>query len=481
MKRRNTEKDNEKDKRSDNSYDSDDYDDSSDESYSRPPKKIKLDQTNNTKLNKIREKIKDREISYDQILKANLPEDDTIWFIEHLDILANLDKYTEEYYKMKTNIFNRYKELQKNQINKELYDKIKNIVSIDEDILNKIYNSKHSEYIKAILYKKYKSIQDLDKTDEYFKVIEWIETVLEIPTDIKLLKNSKSEDVGNMIVKLKETLNSKLYGLEKVKERILEFYCAMINNPFYKKKFIALVGPPGVGKTMLAKSIAESMDLPYDQISFGSIKDASVLTGHSSTYIGARPGIFVNILKKSKVMNPIVLLDEIDKISHSPEGMSINSVLLHVLDNSQNKRFQDMYMPEVHLDLSNMFFILALNNLDNVDPILKDRIHVININGYELEEKIKIGKKFILPKVLDNLMFDKDDIIINDKCMMQIISKKCQHEFGVRELEKSISTICEKINVLKHIKNSSKIKLSYDIHNLKFPYELTEKNINELL
>ena len=454
----------------------------SEEMYIHPPKRMKLDNQNlNSKLVTHREKIKEREITYEKILKADFQEDDTIWFIEHLDILENLEKYTEEYYKLKTVIYTKYKDLQKNQINKELYDKIKNIVSIDEDILNKIYNSKHTDYIKAILYKKYKSIQDLDKSDEYFKIIDWIDTVLEIPNSIKVLKSDKEKDIGNMILKLKDTLNSKLYGLEKVKERILEFYCAMINNPFYKKKFIALVGPPGVGKTMLAQSIAESMNLPYEQISFGSIKDASVLTGHSSTYIGARPGIFVNILKKSKVLNPVVLLDEIDKITHSSEGMSINSVLLHVLDNSQNKRFQDMYMPEVHLDLSNMFFILALNNLDNVDPILKDRIHVINIEGYTLEEKIIIGKKFILPKVLDNLTFNKNEIIINDKCMMQIITKKCHHEFGVRELEKAISTICEKINFLKYTKNSLDIKLSYNIANLSFPYEITEKNINDLL
>ena len=464
------------------SDDSDDFDfNSFDEELEN--RKPKLTSALETKLKNYRNIIKEKTITYDKILKAKLSEDETIWFIEYLDILDNLDKYTEEYYKIKTLIYNKYKEIQKEKINQELLDKIKKIVSLDEDLLNKIYHSKHSDYIKAILYKKFKSIQELDKTDEYFKVIDWIDNVLEIPTEIIQIREDtgNKKEITDMIINLKNTLNSKLYGLDNVKERILEFYCAMINNPFYKKKFIALVGPPGVGKTMLAKSIAESMNLPYDQLSFGSIKDASVLTGHSSTYIGSRPGLFVNILKKTKVLNPVILLDEIDKINHSQEGLSINSVLLHILDNTQNKRFQDMYMPEIHLDLSNIFFILALNNLDNVDPILKDRIHVIKIDGYNLEEKIKIGKKFILPKVLENLMFKKNDIIINDKTMMKIISKKCHHEHGVRELEKSISTICEKINVLKYIKDSSNIQLSYKINNLKFPYEITETDVETFL
>jgi ATP-dependent Lon protease len=437
----------------------------SDEIYK--PKKSK-------KLNNFREKIKERIITHEKVVTANFAEEETIWLIEHLDILDNLDEYTEEYYKMKTQIYEKYKNLQKEKLNKDIIEKIKNNDS--DDILNKIYKSGHPDNIKSILYKKFKA-HELDKSDEYFKVIEWIETILELPTNIKYLGDNK-ENISDMIVKLKNTLDSKLFGLDKVKERILEFYCAMLNNPFYKKKFIALVGPPGVGKTMLGKCIADAMGLTYEQISFGGIKDACALTGHSTTYIGAHPGLFANILKKSKILNPVVLLDEIDKISQTSEGFSINSVLLHVLDNSQNKRFQDMYMPEIHLDLSNIFFILALNNLDNLDPILKDRIHVVKIDGYTIEEKINIGKKFILPRVLENLLFSPNEIIINDKCMRIIINKSCEN--GVRELEKSIGTLCEKINILKHI-NSNKIKLSYNIANLKFPYQLTELDINNLL
>ena len=438
-------------------------------------KRRKLTETDK-KIISVRDTIKDRDITYEKIISLDLPEDDLIWFVEHLDILEHTCKYTEDHYRMKMLIYNKFKEIEKSNIKKDVVEKLKNIANLTNDILTKIFESTHNDYIKAILYKKFKSVEELDKTDEYFKVIEWIDTILEIPTEIKKINN---QNIGESLLNLRDTLNTKLFGLEHVKERIIETSCAMMNNPFYKKKFLALVGPPGVGKTALAQAVAESMDLPFSQISFGSMKDASVLTGHSATYIGAKPGLFTNILKKNKILNGVVLLDELDKIPNTAEGQSINSVLLHVLDFSQNNRFQYMYMPEICLDLSNIFFILALNDVKLLDHILRDRIHVVKINGYSLEEKISIVNEFILPKILKNLSFNNGDISFTKSSIIYLISKIHNNEYGVRNLEKTISTICEKINVLRHIKNK-KIKMSYNIENLKFPLILTEKYIDNL-
>ncbi len=436
----------------------------------------------NIKLSELRKKMKEQEISYTTIFSEDFEDIDNIWFIEHIDILKNTGLNTEDYYKIKHSIYERYIELKKNKINKESLNKIKSISDVGgntNDLVNKILNSDHNDYVKSVLYRKYEIIRNMDKADEYYKILDWIITVLDIPVKIRTLPITEA---GEMIIALRDTLNKRLYGLNNVKEKIIETYCAMLNNPHYNKKFIALVGPPGVGKTVLAQSIAETIGLPYEHITFGNLKDANVLTGHSLTYVGSKAGVFVNILRKCKCKNPVILLDEVDKIKYSSDGMSINSVLLHVLDYSQNNKFQDMYLPEIHIDLSNVFFILALNDIENIDHILKDRIHIVKINGYNINEKVVIGQQYILPKILENLMFDKNDIKISEKVMTYIISKTCNSESGVRELEKTLSTICEKINVLKQLlKSNKKIKLSYNISNLKFPLEISEKIIDMLL
>lgn len=253
-------------------------------------------------------------------------------------------------------------------------------------------------------------------------------------------------------------------------------------NPTYKKRFIALVGPPGVGKTAIALAISEAMELPFNQISFGGVKDATSLIGHSSTYIGSRPGIFVNILKKAQSLNSVVLFDEIDKIPNTPEGQSISSVLLHALDKTQNYRFHDMYMPEIPIDLSHIFFILAMNDDRLIDPILKDRISIIKISGYTLNQKIEIANNYILPKVLTNLKFNSKDIMFPDETMEYLIKLKCSNEKGVRDLEKILTHICEKINILKYVNGSgSKLNLSYYLDTISFPVVITNKLIDKFV
>jgi len=439
-------------------------------------KKRKYEKTaENNWLNDVREKIEMKNIKYADIKILDLDDENNIWFIERMDILDNLMKDTEEYYRMRDIIYDKYNELK----NSKSCNIIK-IINKENNMIDRIMDSGHSEYIKGEIYRRYRYVKDGDKTEEYYKTMEWIDFALSMPTQVK---TDILGDVGGKLEKMFRILNEKIYGLDKVKEKILSSYCAMLTNPYYKKKFIALVGPPGVGKTELGRIIADVMDLPFAQISLGCIKDASTLIGHSSTYIGAKAGIIANIMQKMKYQNPVILLDELDKIQNTSEGNAVISVLLHVLDKTQNNKFQDMYMPEIPIDLSNVFFILAMNDKENIDANLKSRLCFIDIEGYTVSDKIKIGTEFILPKVLNNLMFHNMDIIIDTETMKYIIEKYSNNEKGVRNLEKSITGICEKLNTIKYINNnrkSKKIKLSFMINDLVFPLKLTKNIIDKL-
>jgi ATP-dependent Lon protease len=443
--------------------------------YSSDSEDYTEDENSFTKIKKIRDKIEKSNITYEKVLNANFSEEDTIWFIEHLDMLNNLKKYTEEYYKLNLLIKEKYNNLIKNIDKKEKLAKLNNN---NQDIITRILNCEHNDHIKSVMYQKLKNFENLEKNDEYHKTIEWIETILSLPTKIKIIK--EKSNIADKLYLLRDTMNKKLYGLNNVKERILETFCAMNTNPYYKKKFIALVGPPGVGKTALSEAIAECMDLPFTHISMGGLKDPAMIVGHSLTYIGAKPGIFVNILRKTKILNSVVLLDEIDKIGNDTNGESINSILLHILDKTQNNKFQDMYVYEMDIDLSNIFFILSLNDETKLDSILRDRIHIVRINGYNLEEKIKIAKKYILPKILHNLGFSENDIKFPKEIIAYLINKTKKEE-GVRELERNISSICEKINLLRNLNNTKRMRMSYDIANLKFPFIINKECVDKLL
>jgi len=275
-------------------------------------------------------------------------------------------------------------------------------------------------------------------------------------------------------------LDKNVYGMTKAKERILEIYCAMLVNPEYKNSTIGFVGSPGVGKSILARTIAQTMNLPFEQISMGSIKDASTLIGHSYTYIGAHAGLFVNLLRKMKVLNGIIFMDEIDKIPNTPDGQSIYAVLIHVLDKIQNNRFQDSYIPEIPINLSNIMFIVAMNDDNQIDPIVKDRIHLIKIDSYTTEDKINIGLDYLLPIAISNLTMNKKDITISKEVMKYIITRRPMED-GVRQLEKDLNTLCEKLNVLKHMTSKkSKLKISY-YKNITFPLNVSKENIDTLL
>lgn len=383
------------------------------------------------------------------------------------------------------------------------------IVKIEKEIGNKVKSKLDKSNKEYLLREQIKVIQEElgedEEKNEYNRYSNEIKK-LKMPKEVRekaeyelsRLKSSNSGDGNNIrnyldwmislpwnkstkdsfdINKSSEILEEEHYGLEDVKERILEYLAVKQYSKSLKGPILCLVGPPGVGKSSIAKSIAKSINRKFVRISLGGVRDEAEIRGHRRTYVGAIPGRLVYALKEAKVNNPLILLDEIDKLSGDYKGNPADS-LLEVLDQNQNKTFRDAYM-EVDIDLSNVLFITTANSLDTIPRALLDRMEVIQVSGYTYEEKFHIAKKHLVKRALKEYNVDEKTIKISDNTIKQIVNGYTR-ESGVRNLDRQINKVIRKAitDLIKSKKNSiivSQNKLEKYLGPVIFEFEDKEK------
>lgn len=300
------------------------------------------------------------------------------------------------------------------------------------ELREKSKSKKWSKEVEKVFSKELDKLERMNPSGaEYGVQINYCQLLIDLPW------GEYTSDQFNLN-KVQKVLDRDHFGLDKVKERIVEYLSVLKLKGDMKSPILCLYGPPGVGKTSLGKSIAEAIGRKYVRMSLGGLHDEAEIRGHRKTYIGAMPGKLINNLKKAGTSNPVFVLDEIDKIGKSGHG-DPSSALLEVLDPEQNDTFQDNFV-EIEYDLSKVLFIATANDLSTIQPALRDRMEIIPINGYTIEEKVQIAKKHLIPKLVKDHGIKTSDIKINQKLLEKVIMSYT-NESGVRGLEKKLAKL----------------------------------------
>ncbi len=400
---------------SENSSD-DSSDDSSDESFNEISRK-------HTSNFYITEKM---------INEEKLNDIDTEWF--HKNIKRMHELHGKERHELEDKLHRKYKMIITLKTN-NMYDKLNRLS--DRDIIKEITASNHSDATKSILINRMLSVTE-ESVEEYQKAINWMDIILSIPTSVK----ANSSNISVTLDKLWEVLHAGTSEMTNVIIEIMQAVCTILTDPEHRGYILTLVGPPGVGKTSIGYMIANAIGMGFGHVSCGSIKDQSIIMGHSSTYIGSKPGLFTQLLINTQQLDNVILLDEMDKLS----DQSMLPILLHVLDKTQNTRFNDAFCPEINIDLSRNMFIVAVNGVDKFDDALKDRLKIVRLDGYTVSQKVNICVNHIIPKITNKTGINVDiSKQVIEKCIKSVSPLKS----GIREIERYFEAIFEKILLLQ--------------------------------
>jgi ATP-dependent Lon protease len=355
--------------------------------------------------------------------------------LEHLTLeVQMLEMRNEIQNKVKKDLDRQQREYFLHQQMRTIQDELGDNPQIQDvrDMEDRAKKKKWSKTVEKLFYKELEKLQRMNPQGaEYTVQLNYLDLLIDLPWG-ELTKDNLD------LKRAEKILDRDHFGLEKVKERILEYLAVLKIKGNMKSPILCFYGPPGVGKTSLGKSIAEALGRKYIRMSLGGLHDEAEIRGHRKTYIGAMPGRIMQNLKKAESSNPVFVLDEVDKLGRSNHG-DPSSALLEVLDPEQNNAFYDNYV-ETEFDLSKVMFIATANSLSNIQGPLRDRMEIIEVNGYTLEEKIEIGKRHLLPKQISEHGISKKDISIDKKIWEKVI-EEYTNESGVRGLDKITAKI----------------------------------------
>lgn len=343
-----------------------------------------------------------------------------------------------------------------------------------------------SDYMKAHVIKKINTLYEMSSDgSESHKLKNWIDGLLRIPfgktVPLPVRIEDGREKCTQFMKSAKQTMDTSIYGMNPAKTQIMQIIAQWIVNPNSVGNVIALKGPMGVGKTSFAKNaIAKVLNRPFEFFSLGGASDISNFVGHSYTYEGSMWGRIADSLMHAGTMNPVFYFDEVDKISTTPHGEEITSMLIHLTDRSQNNQFHDRYFTGIEFDMSQCLFVFSLNDIERVHPILRDRMTIIHCDGYNEKDKKEILKDYVWPQLLDRLRFDPSDIWITDDGMKFLISEFSGEEKGVRTLIRTVESMMTRLNMLRVACDESMKDYSFYME-VTFPLAIDEKVIKTLL